>query len=35
MSIYNTLIDLGLINLEKIDINWKELKDFKLKTKII
>jgi hypothetical protein len=35
MTIYNTLIDLGLINLEKIDINWKELKDFKLKTKII
>ena len=35
MTIYNTLIDLGLLTLEKVDINWKELKEFKLKNKII
>jgi hypothetical protein len=35
LTIYNTLIELGLLNLEKVDINWKELKDFKIKNKII
>jgi hypothetical protein len=34
LTIYNKLIDLGLIDLTKIDINWKELKEFKIKPKL-
>lgn len=35
MTIYNKLVDLALLTLKKVDINWKELKEFKLKNKII
>jgi len=34
LTIYNKLIDLGLLDLTKIDINWKELKEFKIKPKL-
>ena len=32
MTIYNKLVDLRLLTTKKIDINWKELKEFKLKS---
>jgi hypothetical protein len=32
MTIYNKLVDLKLLTTKKIDINWKELKEFKLKS---
>ena len=35
LTIYNKLIDLGFFQMEKMDINWKELKEFKLKNKVI
>ena len=35
MSIYNKLVDLKLLTTKKIDINWKELKEFKLQYKLI
>jgi len=34
LTIYNKLIDLGLIDLTKIDIDWKELKEFKITPKL-
>jgi hypothetical protein len=35
LTIHNRLVELNLIDSDKVDINWKELKDFKLKSKII
>jgi hypothetical protein len=32
LTIYNKLVDLGLLTTKKIDINWQELKEFKLKS---
>ena len=34
LTIYNKLVELGLLDLAKIDINWKELKEFKLRQQI-
>ena len=35
LTIHNRLVELNLIDSDIIDINWKELKDFKIKPKII
>lgn len=35
LTIYNSLIEQKLIDFKKIDIDWKQLRDFKIKNKII
>lgn len=35
LTIYNTLIDLGFFELKKVDIDWKQLRQFKLKNNSI
>lgn len=35
LTIYNSLIDYGFVELNKVDINWKEFREFKLKNNIL
>ena len=35
LTIYNSLIDYGFVELDKVDINWKEFREFKLKNNIL